>query len=341
MDYVITGGSGYIGSRLVKHLAEREDTGRIVVCDVRPPSVSRPKVEFELLDVRDREAARALLERVKPDALVHLAFILNPVHDEHFMYEVDVNGTHNVLEAAGAAGTEQVLVATSAVAYGAFPDNPVPLTEDHPVRGVAGFSYARDKTESDRLCQLWAAKYPDRTMTIVRPCIVFGPNVDNYLVRLWTKQPFQVDVGNFDNEIQFVHEEDVVDAVIRLVEGRHEGAFNVAGDGLMTVRETVELSGQPVRRMPLWLYRLLGRVMWGIRMAETPPGQIEFAIHPWIVSNERLKQVAGWQPRYTSRETFEITMRAQDKLPTAGTAPSTTAGTATNGAMVEEPSQVA
>jgi UDP-glucose 4-epimerase len=342
MRYVITGGSGYIGSRLVEHLSQREDTERIVVCDVKPPRVMRPDVEFEQMDVRDREAVRALLERLKPDALVHLAFILNPAHDEHFMYDVDVNGTHNVLEAAGKAGTEHVLVTTSAVAYGAFPDNPVPLTEDDPVRGVAAFSYARDKTESDRLCQLWAAKYPDRTMTIVRPCIVFGPSVDNYLVRLWTKQPFQVDVGNMENGVQFAHEDDVAEAVIRLLEGRHEGAFNVAGDGLMTIRETAELSGQPIRRMPLWLYRLLGKVLWGLRQSEAPPGQIEYAIHPWLVSNDRLKQVAGWKPRYTSRETFEITMRAQGKLPPAGPAPPTTAGRATgDGASAEEPSEVA
>jgi UDP-glucose 4-epimerase len=342
MRYVITGGSGYIGSRLVEHLAGREDTERIVVCDLNPPRVMRPKVEFERLDVRDREAARSVLERVKPDALVHLAFILNPVHDEHFMYDVDVNGTHNVLEAAGQAGTEHVLVTTSAAAYGAFPDNPVPLTEEDPVRGVASFSYARDKTEADRLCQLWAAKYPDRRMTIVRPCIVFGPSVDNYLLRLWTKQPFQVDVGNMENELQFVHEEDVVGGVIRLLEGKYEGAFNVAGDGFMTLRETVELAGQPIRRMPLWLYRALGKVMWALHQAETPPGQIEFAIYPWVVSNERLKKVAGWKPRYTSRETFEITMRAQGKLPAAGPAPSTTAGRATTDvASTEEPSEVA
>jgi UDP-glucose 4-epimerase len=342
MRYVITGGSGYIGSRLVEHLAAREDTERIVVCDLNPPRVMRPKLEFERLDVRHREAARSVLEGVKPDALVHLVFILNPVHDEHFMYDVDVNGTHNVLEAAGQAGTEHVLVTTSAAAYGAFPDNPVPLTEDDPVRGVASFSYARDKTEADRICQLWAAKYPDRTMTIVRPCIVFGPSVDNYLLRLWTKQPFQVDVGNMENELQFVHEEDVVDGVIRLLEGRHGGAFNVAGDGFMTLRESIELSGQPIRRMPLWLYRTLGKVMWALHQAETPPGQIEFAIHPWVVSNERLKEVAGWKPRYTSRETFEITMRAQGKLPAAGPAPSTTAGRATtDGALADERSEVA
>src|SRR3954464_16080488 len=195
MRYVITGGSGYIGSRLVDHLSKREDTQQIVICAVRPPAASRPNVDFEPLDVRDRAACRAVLERVRPDALVHLAFILNPSHDEHFMYEVDVNGTHNVLEAAAAAGTGQVLVTTSAVAYGAFPDNPVPITEEHPVRGVADFSYARDKKESGRRVQRWARRHPERTTASVRPCIVFGPNVDTSLVRIWTKAPFQADVG--------------------------------------------------------------------------------------------------------------------------------------------------
>ena len=321
MRYLITGGSGYIGSRLVEHLSTREDTERIVICDVRPPRTYRPKTEFERLDVRDAAAVRSVVDRVRPDALLHLAFILNPVHDEAFMYEVDVNGTHNVLEAASGADTPHVLVTTSAVAYGAFPDNPVPLTEDDPVRGVATFSYARDKTESDRLCQLWGLRHPDRTMTIVRPCIVFGPNVDNYLVRLWTNQPFQADVGNLDNELQFVHEDDVATAVQGLLDGHHAGAFNVSGDGVMTLRETTEVAEIPSRKMPLGLYRLLGKVFWALRQSEAPPGQIEFAIHPWLVSNEKLKRTIDWKPK-TSRETFEETMRAHGKIeggpPTAG-----------------------
>src|SRR3954469_6545367 len=259
MRYVITGGSGYIGSRLVDLLERRDDTEKIVICDVAPPKGYRPHTEFEKVDVRDRGAVRAVLDRVRPDVLVHLAFILNPSHDEEFAYNVDVNGTHNVLEAASAAGTKQGLVTTSGVAYGAFADNPVPLTEDDPVRGVAGFSYARDKTESDRICQLWAAQHPDRLMTIVRPCIVFGPNVDNYLVRLWTKTPFTADVGRLDQQIQFVHEDDVVEAVTGLLLGRHGGAYNVAGDGLMTMRECGELIGSPVRKLPLKAYRALAR----------------------------------------------------------------------------------
>jgi UDP-glucose 4-epimerase len=246
---------------------------------------------------------------------VHLAFILNPSHDEEFAYNVDVNGTHNVLEAADKVGTRQVLVTTSGVAYGAFPDNPVPLTEDDPVRGVAGFTYARDKTESDRLCQLWAATHPERVMTIVRPCIVFGPNVDNYLVRLWTKQPFAVDVGTIERQIQFVHEDDVVEGITALLLGRHAGAYNVAGDGLMTNRECAELIGTPIRKMPLRLYRGLARVMWKLRQSEVPPGGIEFALHSWLLSNEKLKRTTGWTPKHSSRETFEITMRAHGKMP--------------------------
>jgi UDP-glucose 4-epimerase len=322
MRYVITGGSGYIGSRLVDLLERRDDTEKIVICDVAAPKGYRPHTEYERLDVRDRQAVRSVLERVRPDVLVHLAFILNPSHDEEFAYNVDVNGTHNVLEAADKVGTRQVLVTTSGVAYGAFPDNPVPLTEDDPVRGVAGFTYARDKTESDRLCQLWAATHPERVMTIVRPCIVFGPNVDNYLVRLWTKQPFAVDVGTIDRQIQFVHEDDVVEGITGLLLGRHAGAFNVAGDGLMTNGECAELIGTPVRKMPLRVYRGLARVMWKLRQSEVPPGGIEFALHSWLLSNEKLKRTTGWSPKYTSRETFEITMRAHGKMPpvqTAGT----------------------
>jgi UDP-glucose 4-epimerase len=317
MRYVVTGGAGYIGSRLCERLSGQPETERIVVCDLRPPSTYRPKVGFERLDVRDAGATRSLLERLRPDALVHLAFILNPIHDEHAMYDIDVNGTQNVLEGASAAGNQQVLVTSSASAYGAFPDNPVPIEEDHPVRGVPDFSYARDKTECDRLCQLWALRHPQHTMTIVRPCIVFGPSVDNYLVRFWTNQPFQADVGNLDVPIQFVHEDDLVEVLVGLLEGRHGGAFNVAGEGTMTLGECAELVGTPTRRMPLWAAGRLARLMWRLRLSEAPPGQLHFARHPWVVSNEKLKATLGWSPRYSTREAFELTMRTHGKLPPA------------------------
>jgi UDP-glucose 4-epimerase len=317
MRYVITGGSGYIGSRLVERLSERDDTERIVICDIRPPRSFRPKAEYQELDVRDAARTREILERERPDALVHLAFILNPMRDENTMYDIDVNGTLHVLEAASKAGVQQVLVTSSTTAYGAFADNPVPLTEEHPVRGVPDFEYARDKTESDRLCQLWALRHPERTMTIVRPCIVFGPNVDNYISRSWTDSPFLPDVGGMDTPLQFVHEDDVVDALVGLLTGAHAGAYNVTGDGTLTWRETAELAGLKVRRMPERMARRVGAFMWRVGQSESPPGNLHFLIHPWVASNEKVKQTLGWKPRYSSREAFLETMRAKGKLPSA------------------------
>ena len=115
------------------------------------------------------------------------------------MYEVDVNGTHNVLEAAARGGHRAGARDDVGGGLRRVPGQPGP---DH--RGAPGarrgrFSYARDKTESDRIVQLWALQHPDVITTIVRPCIVYGPNVDNYLVRLWSKAPMIADVGNIDS----------------------------------------------------------------------------------------------------------------------------------------------
>jgi UDP-glucose 4-epimerase len=312
--YLITGGSGYIGSRLVERLSPRSETELILIGDLRPPRVFRPKAEYRRLDVTDAEAVSRLVASERLDAIVHLAFVLNPIRDEARMYDIDVGGTQNVLDAAAAAGVPHVLVTSSSVAYGAFPDNPVPLTEEHPVRGVAAFSYARDKTESDRLCQLWALQHPDQVMTIVRPSIVFGPSVDNYLVRLWTKQAFQAEFGVPDPGIQFAHEDDVVEAIAVLLDGRHAGAFNVAGDGTMTLRECAETIGLRVVRVPARAFHRFAATMWRLGLAEAPPGALAYSMYPWIVSNEKLKRETAWRPRHSSRETFVETMRAHGKL---------------------------
>src|SRR3954467_5022320 len=312
--YLITGGSGYIGSRLVDPLSDRAETTAIAIADVRPPKSFRPKTTFARIDVRDRHAVRELVERERPDCVVHLAFLLNPIHDEAAMYDVDVNGTQNVLEAAAAAGVQQMLVTSSRTAYGAFADNEVPLTEEHPVRGAPDFSYARDKADADRLCQLWALEHPEGVMTIVRPCIVFGPEVDNYIVRLWLKNPFRADFGFGTDPLQFVHVDDVAAALILLLEGRHAGAFNVAGDGYVSVVEASDLIGLKTRRVPYKLIKRLAGALWKTHVTEAPAGQLEFVIHPWVASNEKLKTATGWSPRWTSREVFELTMKAKGKL---------------------------
>lgn len=329
MRYLITGGSGYIGGRLTEVLSAREETEKIIDVDVKAPPTAYPKTEFVKADVRDGNAIRQLLERHEVDALIHLAFILNPIRDEAMMYDVDVNGTQATLRAASEAGTQQVMVTTSATAYGAFPDNPKPIAEDWPVRGAPDFSYARHKADSDRVCQLWAADHPDRVMTIVRPSIVFGPNVDNYIVRGFENNPFMPILDGVDQDFQLVHEDDVAAALIALLDGKHAGAFNLAGDGLLTWGRAGELIGKRTREVSLKNMKRLNAAMWKLHVprTESPAGNLDFIRFPWVVSTEKLKSTTGWQPQYDTLETFKQTMGAKGLLPagsgeiTAPTAP--------------------
>jgi UDP-glucose 4-epimerase len=328
--YLITGGSGYIGSRLNEILAARDETERIVNLDVRPPALPQEKASFVRGDVRDSAAMRELLEREQPDALIHLAFIFNPIHDEARMYDIDVNGTEAVLRAASAAGTEQVLVTSSASAYGAFPDNPKPIAEDWPVRGQPEFSYARHKAEADRICQLWAARHPERTMTIMRPCIVFGPNVDNFISRTWQNAPFMPVIDGVEEEFQLVHEDDVVGAMIGLLDAQAGGAFNVASDGTLGWRESAEMVGLKVREISMKTARRITGLSWRLHLprTEAPAGNLDFLRYPWIVSNEKLKAEIGWQPAADTREVFVETMYAKGLVatpPSRATQPTATA----------------
>jgi UDP-glucose 4-epimerase len=211
------------------------------------------------------------------------------------------------------------LVASSTTAYGAWPDNPIPLTEEHPVRGMPNYEYARDKTEIDRMCQLWAARHPERAMTIVRPCIVFGPSVDNYIIRVWENAPFLPLVDGIDAELQYVHEDDVIDALSRLLVEHKEGIFNLTGVGTLRSSEAAALAGLKTRNVPLGLYRRVASAAWRLRVprAEAPPGQLDFFRFPWLASNEKIKAELAWRLRYTSRETFEIALRARGRLTVA------------------------
>jgi UDP-glucose 4-epimerase len=318
MRYLITGGSGYIGSRLIEILAPRDETERIVNVDVRPPARASEAAQFVRGDVRDFTAMRDLLDRERIDALVHLAFVLNPIRDEGRMYDIDVNGTDAVLRAASDAGTEQVLVTSSATAYGAFPDNPKPIAEDWPVRGQPDFSYARHKADADRLCQLWAATHADRVMTIVRPSIVFGPNVDNYISRTWEHSSFLPVPDGVDEDFQLIHEDDVVSALIGLLDARAGGAFNFASDGTLTWREAAEMIGLKTRDMSMKTVRRMYAAAWALHVprVESPPGNLNFIRYPWVVSNEKLKATIDWKPSADTREVFVETMYAKGLIAT-------------------------
>jgi len=145
----ITGSSGYLGSSLIRYFAAHEPEVKILGLDIVPPSDPGGH-EFLQLDMCRPELATAL-KIFQPDTVVHMAFIVPPMHDERKMRAINLEGSHNVLEAAAAAGVERLLVTSSATALGARPDNPVPLDDFWPGRAGPEFSYAAHKVELEAM----------------------------------------------------------------------------------------------------------------------------------------------------------------------------------------------
>ena len=189
------------------------------------------------------------------------------------------------------------------------------------MRGLPRFEYARDKTETDRLCQLWAASTRTATMTIVRPTIVFGPE-RRQLHRpvLDQRSRSSADGGTIDRTSQFVHEDDVVEAISGLLLDRHGGTFNLTGDGMMTNRECAELIAGRSARCRCRLYRRIARVMWKLRQRRGAARADRVRAAPLDALEREAQADDRLDAAHTSRETFEITMRAHGKLPPAETA---------------------
>jgi UDP-glucose 4-epimerase len=144
-----------------------------------------------------------------------------------------------------------------------------------------------------------------------------GPNVDNYIVKAWMDNPFLPVLDGHDEEFQLVHEDDVVSALIALLDAKAPGPFNLAGDGTMTWKQSGELIGQKIRQVSLKNMKRFNNALWRLRVPNTnaPAGNLDFIRYPWVVSTEKLKAETGWSPKYDTLETFKLTMRAKGKLP--------------------------
>jgi nucleoside-diphosphate-sugar epimerase len=320
----ITGVGGLIGRRLVATLDADPAVDRIVGLDVDVPSgLASLKLDLRRADVRDRASLAAALGGA--DTVVHLAFQLDPLRDEAAMRATNVDGTRNVVEVAHEAGVRKLVYASSAVAYGAHPDNPLPLTEDQPLRANPGFNYAEHKLEVERWLAGWTAEHPDTTVTILRPAIVAGPGVANFITRQMTAPRFVVVAGH-EPPMQFAHVDDVASALAHVVAQDLPGAYNVACEGWLSFREVTAISGRKTVEVPEEVAFAVAERLWRLGLGHAPAGQVHYVMHPWVVSEDALV-ATGWQPQHTNRDAFAELVREHADEVVIGPV-STTRGTA-------------
>ena len=310
---LVTGASGYLGRLFVGAMAaelagDDPQLACLVATDVLPvPEVERVgEVTYLDLDVRDPALADVLGQH-EIGVVVHLASIVAPRKGmpESEQHAVDVEGTRNVLDACLAGGVRKVIVTTSGAAYGYHADNAAFLTEDCPVRGHDAFAYARHKRLVEEMLASYREAHPELRQLVLRPGTILGAGAHNPVAAIFDGR---VVVGLRDaaTPFNFIWDQDVVEVLRRGVLTDREGIFNLAGDGVLTLREIAHRLGKPFIGVPsAWLARGLGLLR---RRGLTPygPEHVLFMRYRPVLSNERLKREFGFVPRRTSREVLDM-----------------------------------
>lgn len=292
---VVTGGAGLVGQALLRRLLAERD--RPLALDLVAPDV--PEAEFRRADLLEADLA-SLFDGA--DAVVHLAARVDPPHPRRreAMRRLHEEGTWRVVRAATQAGVRRLVLCSSAVVYGARPDNPVPLTEDRPVRPLPTFPYAVDKARQEEIV-LSADR--ELEVALARPAIVYGRGARSYLTELLRLAPGILPaLDGRRPPLQFVHTDDVATALAALARTSVAGAFNVAGGDLASYEAVAKRAGLrvvDVRRSAVAPF--LDVAQWMVPGSLRAPSYVlDHLMYPFVVSTARLSRELGVEPRYGS-----------------------------------------
>ena len=305
----VTGAVGSVGSRLLESLAASYDVDAVIALDARPIEFTHPKVVTYQRDIN--QPIDNLFKEHGVTSVVHLAFQLKPGRNREAGRRVNVGGTEQVLQSCQAANVGHILYLSSTTVYGAYPDNTLPFTEDSRIRPVRGFQYAEDKTATELLLQAYGSDYPDIRITMLRGCVVMGPNSDNFITQAFSK-PLLVRVRGADPQMQFIHEDDLRDVLELCLKGQVSGVYNVAGVGTVPYSHIARVAGRKALPVPAAVLYLLTQAAWHLRLqSDSPSCGLDMIRWPWVASIEKLERETGFTPRYTSQQALEASTLAQ------------------------------
>ncbi len=290
----VTGAAGALGTRVLDVLAGEDDVTRLVAIDRRPFTHASDKVSTIIVDLMTDEVATALLGC---DSVVHLAEGAGRVQDHNIAEDM----LSRLLDGAEAAGCHHLVLLSSAMVYGALPNNPVPLTEANHPGANDDLAFVKAKKGMESLASTWAAG--GRTVATLRPTTALSDRGISWVARTM-RDATRVRSDQVDPPVQFLHYDDLASAVAIASLSELTGKYNVAPDGWIGSEAFHDLVG-PQFRVPVAVTDAVlgaGRRL-GIR--PTPTGVEPYVRNPWVVSNDKLK-AAGWRPAYTNEEAYVL-----------------------------------
>lgn len=245
--------------------------------------------------------AAAASESLDVDVVVHLG---SGDHDARARRRENVTeGVDKSLAEAIARDANHLVFVSSAMVYGAWPNNPIPLTEDAILRPDVEFVYARQLAAAEAMSDRWRRQRPGRTVTVLRPVVTMAADGTSQLARSLAAGLGQR-FGEEDPSAQFLHLDDLAAAVVVAVKRRLDGVFNVAPDGWIAGERVRALTGaRPRLQLPERAAEVLAAGRWRFQRGPIPPGLRSYTRAPWLVANDRLK-AQGWRPTVTNEQAY-------------------------------------
>jgi len=307
----ITGVSGYFGRVLMPLLEEDDEIEKIIGIDLQPPAELNGwrKLEFHPLDIRDPK-----LEQVigGVDALVHLAFILMRRPKDNEIDDVNIRGTQQVIQMAGLLGIPKLIITSSIVAYGLHEDNPIPLTEETPLRPNPNLFYSYAKAMNEKFLDQFCQEHKEMIVTRLRPPTIVGPNAVQELMAQVVADVIPV-IRGYDPLIQLLHEDDLAQALYMVICEDMPGIYNVTSDEPRSMRQLAQSRNARVLPLPGVIIRALSTAIWRLGLTPFSPEFIDLlSRYPIIASNEKIK-ARGWKPKFTTPEAYLSVLAAFGK----------------------------
>ncbi|MEN3279243.1 MAG: hypothetical protein V7607_383 [Solirubrobacteraceae bacterium] len=321
LTVAVTGPTGDLGRAFIRTLERSREVERIVGMARRPfdPAAHGWKrTEYRRGDVLDRASVETLVEDA--DVVVHLAFIVVKASAE--TRHINVDGSRNVFEATAAAGARRLVYASSVAAYG-FADVDGLLTEDLPALGHARHPYSAHKAEVETaLADALAGSETDAW--VLRPCVVAGPDAPTFVEQARWPDRLPGPLGALAGAVavlpdagmrfQLVHHDDVASALRAGVLGRGEpGAYNLAADGEVTVRDLARALGYHTVPMPRLAVEAASEVVARLPFLPEEAAWVEALRRPVLMDTSKARRLLKWRPRYDASETLRLTVNARSR----------------------------
>jgi UDP-glucose 4-epimerase len=301
---LITGIAGGQGRLIARRLG---GTFALSGVDRVPWEDHPPEIPVHILDLRKRKM-EDIFRTERPDAVVHHAFIRHFRAEPRVRHEVNVLGTKRLLEYCVTYGVKRVVVLSSSYVYGALPDNPYYVDEEYPLNVSRTYPEVRDLAEVDTLCSAFLWRHPEVATTIFRPVATLGPSVSSTMAR-YLRQGYVPMIMGFDPMTQFIHEDDVAEAVAVALEKGTHGVYNVVGPGAVPLSVAVRETGGTALPIPEPLARLVFGRLFQLGLYHTPPGAIDFVKYPCTLDGRRFRAATGFRPRFSLEDIFPSVRR--------------------------------